>query len=159
MINEFNLLKQLTNYYLEYGILTSNGMKTLDVKFLDSNNKEVKKSYTIAEIMYFIEYGTFDIPGYFVFNKTNNHINYLIDEKYNYLIDKIMKKEIININQIEQKLNELCLSIQNYIATYIYNIPNKNNILNKLLGLDDNVKSIYDLQEISKFVSCSFKKI
>jgi argininosuccinate synthase len=56
-------IKSLTNYSIEFGVLTADGEKKIDAGILNIDQTITKTELTAADAMYFVEYGTLMIPA------------------------------------------------------------------------------------------------
>lgn len=153
-----DLLESLSNYYIEFGIFTSEGMQTVNIP-VSSEDKDTIMQMKIGDIMYFTEYGTLSLPGTFVLEKSLYQINYLLNESLSDLVDRILEEKIQNESEIDSYFQELCLKIQTLVQNYIRSIIQNNNKLDNLLNVDntDN-KYIYDLDKLSDYIKCKYFK-
>jgi hypothetical protein len=157
MLN-LDLLESLSNYYIEFGIFTSEGMQTVNIP-VSSEDTDTIMQMKIGDIMYFTEYGTLSLPGTFVLEKSLYQINYLLNESLSDLVDRILEEKIQNESEIDSYFQELCLKIQTLVQNYIRSIIQNNNKLDNLLNVDntDN-KYIYDLDKLSDYIKCKYFK-
>lgn len=157
MLN-LDLLESLSNYYIEFGIFTSEGMQTVNIP-VSSEDTDTIMQMKIGDIMYFTEYGTLSLPGTFVLEKSLYQINYLLNESLSDLVDRILEEKIQNESEIDSYFQELCLKIQTLVQNYIRSMIQNNNKLDNLLNVDntDN-KYIYDLDKLSDYIKCKYFK-
>ena len=153
-----NLLESLSNYYIEFGIFTSEGMQTVNIP-VSSEDTDTIMQMKIGDIMYFTEYGTLSLPGTFVLEKSLYQINYLLNESLSDLVDEILEEKIQNESEIDSYFQGLCLKIQTLVQNYIRSMIQNNNKLDNLLNVDntDN-KYIYDLDKLSDYIKCKYFK-
>lgn len=153
-----DLLESLSNYYIEFGIFTSEGMQTVNIP-VSSEDTDTIMQMKIGDIMYFTEYGTLSLPGTFVLEKSLYQINYLLNESLSDLVDRILEEKIQNESEIDSYFQELCLKIQTLVQNYIRSMIQNNNKLDNLLNVDntDN-KYIYDLDKLSDYIKCKYFK-
>ena len=134
LLFDIDKLKLISNYSIEYGILTEDGVKTIEVSILNTDNTINKTKMEVKNAMYFIENGTLMLPGTHFFD----NLSITIDNLINNTLDKLLTNIFINdISEMEidtafQMLaNEITTQLQLGYENSISNI----NKLNTILGI------------------------
>ena len=110
--------------------------------------------------MFFTEYGTIQIPGSYILEKSLLYVNNNINEFISNITDKILNKEITQVNQLDNEFSIFCFKLENIIQGYAKTLLQNNNKLSAILSeqkKDDN-KYFYDLLELSKYIKCKYFK-
>ena len=138
-MDELILLSTLSDYSIEFGIFTSEGLQTIDVDITGENSIETIKM-KIADIMYFTEYGTLSLPGTFVLEKSLNYIDNTLDTEFSNLIEQILNGKIKSVLEIDNFFDRLCLKLENMIQGFVKSMIENNNKLDNILNVD-NIKN------------------
>lgn len=157
-MDELILLSTLSDYSIEFGIFTSEGLQTIDVDITGENSIETIKM-KIADIMYFTEYGTLSLPGTFVLEKSLNYIDNTLDTEFSNLIEQILNGKIKSVLEIDNFFDRLCLKLENMIQGFVKSMIENNNKLDNILNVD-NIKNkyIWDLNKLSTYIKCKYFK-
>lgn len=154
-MDEIKLLESLSKYYIEIGIFTAEGMKTVNIPVISSDtNTSIQMK--IADIMYFTEYGTISIPGTFVLEKSLVQINNLLNDEISRITDEILLGNFKNLSDIDSQFEILCFKIENIIQGYMRSMIQNQNVLSRILEKDNENKYLYDLDELSKYIKCRY---
>ena len=158
-MNELKLLGSLSEYYIEYGVFTSEGIKTVKIN-VEGEDQNTSIEMKIGDIMFFTEYGTLTIPGTFVLEKSASYIDNLLNDEISDLVDEILNGEVTNESEIESYFRILCLKLENMIQGFMKSLIQNNSRLSEIVKgdkVDDN-KYIYNLEELSKYIKCRYFK-
>ena len=157
-MDELILLSTLSDYSIEFGIFTSEGLQTIDVDITGENSIETIKM-KIADIMYFTEYGTLSLPGTFVLEKSLNYIDNTLDTEFSNLIEQILNGKIKSVLEIDNFFDRLCLKLENMIQGFVKSMIENNNKLDNILNVD-NIKNkyIWDFNKLSTYIKCKYFK-
>ena len=150
-------LNILNKYSIEFGIFQEDGQKVVEVDVLNTDETATKVEMTIGEIMYFTEYGTIMIPGKYILEKSLNYINTYIDVILDDITTKILVDNISE-NEIENIFKEFILKFENYVKSLFISYIKSNNIINNILGNNQQQKYVYDLRKLSKYIKCKLVK-
>lgn len=150
-------LNILNKYSIEFGIFQEDGQKVVEVDVLNTDETTTKVEMTIGEIMYFTEYGTIMIPGKYILEKSLNYINTYIDVVLDDITTKILVDNISD-NEIENIFKEFILKFENYVKSLFISYIKSNNIINNILGNNQQQKYVYDLRKLSKYIKCKLVK-
>lgn len=150
-------LNILNKYSIEFGIFQEDGQKVVEVDVLNTDETTTKVEMTIGEIMYFTEYGTIMIPGKYILEKSLNYINTYIDVVLDDITTKILIDDISD-NEIENIFKKFILKFENYVKSLFISYIKSNNIINNILGNNQQQKYVYDLRKLSKYIKCKLIK-
>lgn len=153
----FDLLKFLSSCSIEYGILDGDGEQKVNVNILNTDNTVTETKMKVKDVMFFTEYGTITIPGRFILEKLAPEVDQIINHDLDQILDDILYKEE-NRNSIRNKIDRLCLKIQDRIRQRLETYIKETNTLGSIIhpGKDDN-KYIYNLLDLRKYIKCRAK--
>lgn len=150
-------LDSLNHYSFEFGISSENGQKKVEVSILNTDSSITSTFMSIADIMYFTEYGTMTIPGKFVLEKMLFKINDYIHHELELIIDSIFDNDL-NENDIYSKLFFLSNTIEIQCKQMIRNFLLDSNTLGNLLKQEDENQYLYKLDRLSQYITCKLVK-
>lgn len=157
-MTSLELLDSLSRYYFQFGILTTEGQKTVEVSILNTDDTITKMPMKIADVMYFTEHGTITIPGQYILDKSLLYINRILTDELSKLTDRILEGNS-NESEIENTFRRIARNVEDYIKNYMKTTISKNNRLGSIINTDvDSNKYIYDLNDLSKYIKCILLK-
>lgn len=148
---EIKILKMLKNYYIEIGVVSEDSRR----------DKQISLGLTNAELMQIHENGspTRNIPSRPVLDMT---IKYAREKLMQKTIDKIIDgvlSENWKISDIEKELNKLCVRMQNYAQSIIYDNngqlkPNSPKVAAKKKGNHP----LFNTGQLARSITCQLVK-
>ena len=150
-------LKLISQYSIEYGILTENGLKTVEVSILNTDETISKTKMTVKDAMYFTENGTLTLPGLHIFNKVSIFIDQLINNTLDDLLTKILENNISG-NYIDIAFKELEFKITEYLQNEYQNTISGMNKLNAILSENKDKVFLFSPIELKKYLTCKVNK-
>lgn len=151
------VLDSLNHYSFEFGISSENGQKKVEVNILNTDNSITSTFMSIADIMYFTEYGTMTIPGKFVLEKMLFKINNYIHHELELIINDIFDNDL-NENDLYSKLVFLSNNIEIQCKQMMKNFLLESNTLGNLIKQDDENQYLYKLDKLSNYITCKLIK-
>ena len=155
--DNLNALNILSKYSFEFGILAEDGMRSIVVSVLNTDDTTTSITSNLADVMYLTEYGTLTIPAKLILEKILDYYNNRIVLYLNNLVDDIFKDDL-NENDIFERLNVIRLNIENYARQYFINTVRNSSTLSILVNIKDENKYLYNLYDLSKNIKCKLIK-
>lgn len=155
---EMSLVEMLNSYYFELGILQEDKYIKININILNTDDTISKYEMPLNDVMYLTENGTMTIPGKHTFENALRTYNYILEDKISNLVDDILNNKIATKSEVEIRLNELALNIQDYLRNYMSSYVTNANKVNDLLDIKDSNKYLYNLNSLSKYIKCKVQK-
>ena len=155
---DVNSLAVISRYSIEYGVLTENGLKTVTVSILNTDNTISTTEMQIKDVMYFTENGTITLPAQHIFEKVSIGIDQLINNTLSDLIEQALENNISEV-EIDATFKQLEFKITNYLQTEYQNKISNINKLNTILYKNtNNQQFLYNPSELKKYLTCKIIK-
>ncbi len=148
-----NIIEELSQYSIEFGIFTEDGIKTVTVNVLNTDDTISKISMEVGDVMYLTEHGTLTIPARPILDNCIYYISNNLYETLNKIIDEVLEFNLTR-DQIIKKLEDFCIKMQIWIQAKMVEIVNSNATLSNLLNISDENKYLYDLRDLKNYIKC-----
>ena len=165
MIDVFNELKEqlsiiniLNDYYIEFGILTEDQYKIVEVNILNTDESITKMPMFVGDVMYLTEYGTLTIPARPILELSLKWVNDELDTIIDEIFTGVLKYNWSSVD-IDTRMQRFATEVQIYIQSQMERIIQSNSTLASLLNVEDENKYLYDLNKLKYYIKCRvFKK-
>ena len=155
---QLSIMNILNSYCIEFGVLTEDEYKTVEVNILNTDESITKLPMFVGDVMYLTEHGTLTIPARPILELSLKWVENELDK----IIDEIFTN-VLNYNwtlvDINTRMQRFATEIQIYIQSQAERIIQSNSTLSSLLNIKDENKYLYDLNKLKYYIKCRiFKK-
>lgn len=157
LINDFEkklkIINSLSQYSIEFGIFTEDGIKSVTVNVLNTDDTITKTTMDIGDIMYLTEHGTLTIPARPILDNCMYYISTNLENTLDKIVESIIEFDLSKV-EIIKKLEDFCNKMQIYIQAKMVEIVNNNATISNLLNIEDENKYLYDLKDLKNYIKC-----
>lgn len=154
--DEIDLLRYLSCWSFEFGILDQDGETPIKVFSFGSDGTKEEHSMKASEAMSLVEYGTVSRPGRFLLDKCLFRAKKILDNELGRLCDEILEGKQTE-GGIEIRVREIALRLQDSFRNYVSSYPDKIAVLSVLEDENGETQDTCDLREIAKRIRCVAK--
>lgn len=153
LTKQLSIIDELNNYYIEFGILTEDEFKMVEVNVLNTDDTITKIPMSIHDVMYLTEYGTLTIPARPVLQSALVWVNSELDS----LIDKICDN-VFNYNwtiyDIDSEMEKFAIKVKFHIQYEMESMIRSAANLASLINQKDENKYLFDLNKLKNYIKC-----
>lgn len=153
----FAIIEKLNQYSIEFGILTEDKFKKVQVNVLNTDDTETKIDMDLGDVMYLTEHGTLTIPARPILELTLKWVNNELDKIIDKIIDGVIKFNWTNI-EVERVIFDFGKQIELYAQSQAEQIITSNSVLSSLLNMKDENKYLFDLRKLKYYIKCKIIK-
>ena len=149
--NKNDLIKSISNYKFEFGVLTKDEFKSVKVSILNPDESVTEAFMTVGQIMYLTEHGTIMLPARPILSRILPQIEKRIETILEDIIDGVFSFNW-NKSDIDLRLklfeNETNLFLQNKIREMIAS----NSYLSNLVDEKSDNTYLLDLNQLKNYI-------
>lgn len=153
LTKQLSIIDELNNYYIEFGILTEDEFKMVEVNVLNTDDTITKILMSIHDVMYLTEYGTLTIPARSVLQLALAWVTSELDG----LIDKICDN-VFNYNwtiyDIDSEMEKFAIKVKFHIQYEMETMIRSAANLASLINQKDENKYLFDLNKLKNYIKC-----
>lgn len=155
LVKQIEIIDELKNYYIEFGILQEDEYIPIEVNILNTDETISKVEMTVKDIMIFTELGTVMIPGKHILEKVLHLIDYHINNILNEIVSGVFEDDWSK-DYLETKLYELEANLQIYIKSIMRSELASS--MNTVLGTKDDNLYYYNFYKLEQYIKCKLVK-